>query len=221
MKNLLFILPSASIVFVVAASCAYRVDNETLLLYAKAKNIYDNGDMSGTAAALARDGWAARLGAFPPALMLRGKASYFTDNLDEAEKVFRKALKIRPSAVEASLYLARIMRETGRGGEARNIVEGLLSDDPSNIRVLRLAAATALDNGKAGEAEAVNYLDRAIEASVETALVFIERARIRWISGNAASALDDLERAKTLVCDNEPLSRSIHQLERAIKEVIQ
>jgi tetratricopeptide (TPR) repeat protein len=175
--------------------------------------------MSGTVAALAHDGWSARFEAFPPALILRGKASYFMDSLDEAEKAFRKALNIRPSAVEASLYLARIMRETGRGGEARNIVEGLLSDDPSNIRVLRLAAAMALDNGKAGEAEAVNCLDRAIEASVETDLAFIERARIRWISGNAASALDDLDRAKQLVNDNEPLSRSIHQLERAIKEV--
>jgi tetratricopeptide (TPR) repeat protein len=220
MKNFLFILPPVSIFVVVAALCAYRTDDETLPLYAKAKNLYDRGDMSGSIAALGRDDRSARLEAFPPALVLRGKASYFTDNLDEAEKAFRKVLKIRPSAVEAALYLARIMRETGRIEEARSITEGLLSDDPSNIRVLRFAAAMVLDKGKAGEAESVNYLDRAIEALVETAFIFIERARIKWISGSVDSAMDDLDRAKTLVRDNEALSRSIHRLEMAVKEVV-
>jgi hypothetical protein len=71
----------------------------------------------------------------------------------------------------------------------------------------------------ADKADAADFLDRAVEASSETALVFLERARLRWIAGNGKSALEDLRRARVLVHDDSPLLRSIKNLETAIRGI--
>jgi tetratricopeptide (TPR) repeat protein len=192
-------------IIVLFVSCVYKPKEEVLINYAKAKNLYSEGRFQEAAAILAAEN------RFPPALTLRGKAEYFLDENDKAEKTLRKVLKIRPSAIEASLYLVRILQEKGKTDEAQALIEALLSDDPSNIRVLRLAASFSPDNAQ-------TYLDRAVEASAETALVFLDRARLKWIAGNGNQALEDLERAKSLINDSSsPLFRAINNLEKAIK----
>jgi hypothetical protein len=77
----------------------------------------------------------------------------------------------------------------------------------------------ARDAGPQGEAMAAAYLDQAAEASVESAMVFLDRARSRWISGNGKAALEDIGRAKALLPDNSPLLRSVNSLEAIIAEL--
>jgi tetratricopeptide (TPR) repeat protein len=194
-------------------SCKAAPDEETLLLYARASAVYSEGRFDDTVRMLS----GAR--SFPPALVLRGKAAYFSGDLETAEKSLRRALALRPSAAEASIYMIRILRERGREREAETLVEAVLTDDPSDVRALRLAADISREKGPSGEAPAAAFLDRAAEASAETALVFLDRARFRWAAGNGEGALEDLRRARALLPWDTPLFRAIENLESRILEV--
>jgi predicted Zn-dependent protease len=187
-----------------------KPDEETLLLYAKASSVYREGQYSEAASMLSRER------AFTPSLVLRGKAQYFAGDDNDAEKSLRRALALSPGNTEAGLYLARLGREKGNIKDATQIIERILSDDPQNIRALRLAAEMARDTGPQGEAMAAAYLDQAVEASAELALVFMDRARNRWVNGNGKAALEDLLRAKALLPLNSPLLRSVNTLESII-----
>jgi Flp pilus assembly protein TadD len=194
-------------------ACKAAPDEETLLLYARASAAYSDGRFDDTVRMLGR------IRAFPPALVLRGKAAYFSGDLETAEKSLRRALSLRPSAAEASVYLARIWREQGRERDAETLIEAILTDDPSDVRALRMAADISREKGPPGEAPAAAFLDRAVEASAETALVFLDRARLRWTTGNGEGALEDLHRAQALLPWDTPLLRVIKNLESRILEV--
>jgi tetratricopeptide (TPR) repeat protein len=181
-----------------------RADDETLILYAKASSVYAKGNYAETAKILADTK------NFVPALVLKGKALYFCGDDNEAESVFRKALRLNPSSAEASLFLARLLRDSGRNDEAMRRTEALIRDNSQDIRALRLASDLASAGGDSENAAA--FLDRAVEASAETALVFIDRARLRWIGGNGNGALEDLRRAEALLPWDTALSRSIGEL---------
>jgi tetratricopeptide (TPR) repeat protein len=193
------------------SSCsAKRPGEDDLLLYAKASGVYHEARYDEAAELLSG------LGDFPPALTLRGKALFFSGDDAAAEKCLRRALRFYPNGTEAGLYLARLLREKGDTEEAAKLAENILSGDPQNIRTLRLASDLARDRGPAGEAEASAFLDRAVEASVETALVFLDRAKIRWTSGNKQGAMEDLNKARELLPYDSPLMRSVKTLESAI-----
>ncbi|MDR1238938.1 MAG: tetratricopeptide repeat protein [Treponema sp.] len=205
-------LPLAAILCgLVLASCFAGPNDKTLVRYALARNAYQEGNFSETLEIL--EG----IRNFAPALALRGKAEYFQGNLDAAETAFRQARKLNPSFAEAGLYLGRCLREKGDRAAAEALVESLLAVDPLNVRFLRLAADLAREGGR--EDSALSYLDQAVEASAETAMVFVDRARARWIAGKGTEALEDLTKAQTLLPWNTPLSRSIQNLERSIREV--
>jgi predicted Zn-dependent protease len=196
----------------VTACHSGRVDEDTLLLYARSEAAYEEGRFEEPISLLSG------IRSFPPALVLRGKAEYFSGDAKAAEGSFRRALRLRPSSVEASLFLARLLREKDQGEAAEGIIRSLLEDDPVNIRALRLGAEIYREKGPAGEGTAAALLDRAVEASAETALVFLDRARLRWIGGNGEGALRDLLSAKSLLPWDTPLFRSIEHLESAIRE---
>lgn len=184
-----------------------------LVLYVRAKALYDEGRFAETIQLLAKE-------TFIPSQVLRGKAFFFSDDRENAERQFRAVLKKRPSAVEASIYLARVLREKGEGGAAEKIVNQILSDDPQNIRALRLAADLQKDKGPEHSAQALVYLDRAVEASMETAMAILERARHNWLLGKDAEALADLAGAKTLFPPDTPALKVVDNLQSTIKEFI-
>jgi len=195
-----------------AVSCAISPNTETIRLYVRASDAYAQGRFAEAAELLRKQN------KFPPALVLRAKAEYFSDNLDKAEKSCRKAVKLRPSLLEANLYLARILREKGDLKGAETVMESLLADNPQDIRALRLAAELASDARKFDEA--VVFLDRAAEFSAESALVLLDRARLRWTAGKSTEALEDLSRARAMLPWDTPLLRSISNLEKTIKGVM-
>ena len=194
------------------ASCSGQPDEETIRIYAQAGNSYANGQFAQTMEILHGQN------NFPPALLLRAKAEYFYGDIEKAEKSCRRALRLRPSLTEARFYLARILYEKGDNPGAKAAIESLLADNPRDMRALRLAAEMAGEAGKYDEA--VILLDRAVEYSADSAMVLLDRARLRWISGEGQNALEDLNRAKAMLPWDTPLLRSILNLEKTIREVM-
>jgi tetratricopeptide (TPR) repeat protein len=192
-------------------SCSKAPNAETIRLYARAADAYAMGQFSLVTEILHKQN------NFPPSLMLRAKAEYFNGDIEKAEKSCRRAVKLRPSSLEANLYLAKILREKSDFTGAAKVTENMLADNPQDIRVLRFAAALALETGKFDEA--VILLDRAAEYSAESAMALLDRARLRWIAGKGHDALKDLSRARAMLPWDTPLIRSISNLERIIMEV--
>jgi len=197
-----------------AMSCASReAGEETLLLYVRSQNVYREGRFAEAATMLKAER------KFVPALILRGKAEYLSGDLAAAEKSLKKALALRRENPEASIFLARIYRENGGKKEAQRITEKILSGNPSDIRALRFAAEIARERGPAGEAASAALLDKAVEASSESAMVFLDRARQRWAGGNSLGALEDLGKAKILLSRGSPVLKAVETLESIIIEV--
>ena len=197
-----------------AVSCAASgPGEETLLLYARSQNVYRQGRFAEAAKMLTAET------AFAPALVLRGKAEYLSGNFDAAANTLKRALALKPHDAEAAFFLARLSRETGDISGAQRLAEKILGDNPSDIRTLRFAASLARERGAAGEAASAALLDRAVEASAEAALVFLDRARLRWSGGNRSGALEDLRRARALLADDSPVVKAVEVLESIISEV--
>ena len=188
-------------------------DDETLFLYARSQNLYREGRFAEAALMLAGEA------KFAPALVLRGKAEYLSGDLASSEKSLKRALKQKPEYAEASLFLARLYRETGNAREAQELTEKILANNPQDIRTLRFAAELARERGVSGEAASAAFLDRAVEASAESALVFLDRARLRWTGGNSEGALEDLGRARALLSNESPVFMAVVRLESIISEV--
>jgi len=184
-------------------------DSETVRLYSRAGETYAQGRFDDTIEILKP------LQKFPPALILKAKAYYFSDNQDLAEKTFKQVLVFRPSSVEAKIFLARIYYEKGNYDEATKLTEALLADNPNDIQTLHLASQFANAEGK--DDEALVFLNRAAELSSSCALVLLDRARMNWVSGHSSEALEDLSRAKAMLPWDTPLMKSIQNLERTIR----
>ena len=208
----LLCLMAALCAMLCAASCAAPGD-EIILLCARAQDVYREGRFSEAASMLAGEA------KFAPAMVLRGKAEYLSGDCEAAERSLKRALDLKTGDTEASLFLARVMREKGNTAEAQKLTEKILGSDPLDIRALRLAAELARERGASGEAASSALLDRAVEASSESALVFLDRARQRWIGGNGEGALEDLFRARALLPNGSPLVKAVEKLESVIREV--
>ncbi|MDR2542656.1 MAG: tetratricopeptide repeat protein [Treponema sp.] len=196
--------------FLLLASCNRKPDAETIRLYVRASDAYALGQFDSVKQILQREN------NFPPALMLRTKAEYFSGDIERAEMSCRRVIKLRPSSSEARIFLARIFREKGDIAGAVNMTENILADNPQDIRTLRLAAELAMDTGKLDEA--MVFLNRASEYSAESAMVLLDRARLRWIAGlTNDNVLEDLSRAKAMLPWDAPLLRSISNLEEIIR----
>ena len=208
----LFLCYCAACAALMPLSCK-AADEQALVQYVRASEMYSQGRFEDTSQLLAG------VKRFPPALSLRGKAEYFSGDLEKAELYCRRAVRYRPSAFEAKLYLARILREKGETREAEKLAFDLLADNPHDIRTLRFASALARQQGKLHEAQSL--LDQAAELSSESAMVLLERARMHWTAGRGEDALKDLERASAMLPWDTPLHKSIEQLESLIKEAAQ
>jgi len=208
--HITFLFIGAAVFF--STSCTQTPDKETVRLYAHASEAYAQGHFAETLEILRS------VKKFPPAVMLRAKAEFFSNDLEKAEKTCQKMLKLRPSSFEAKIFLVRILREKGDLSGAVKAAESLLADNPQDIRILRLAAELASEANK--NDEALIFLDKAAELSAESAMVLLDRARLRWVAGKGPEALEDLRRAKAMLPWETPLLRAIINLENRITEVM-
>ena len=199
--------------FFAVVSCKEKAGEDDIRLYVNALELYGDGHFSLAAELLAG------VKKFSPSLILRAKSEYFSGNLDRAEKSCKQAVKYQPASFEAKLYLARVLRDKGESEEAKQLAENMMIDNPNDIRLLRFAATLAMERDDA--VEAAMLLDRAVELSADSAMVLLDRARLRWIAGRGGEALEDLSRAGAMLPRNSPVLRSINQLEKRITEVVQ
>jgi tetratricopeptide (TPR) repeat protein len=200
-------------ILITAGACNKKADADDVRLYVNAMELYGNGEFAQTAELLSG------VKKFSPALTLRAKSEYFLGNLDQAEKSCIRAVKYQPAAFEAKLFLARILREKGETEKAKQLTEDMLTDNPNDVRLLRFSAMLAVERGESIEAAVL--LDRAAELSADSAMVLLDRARLRWIAGRGTEALEDLSRAGAMLPRNTPVLRSVNQLEKTITEVLQ
>jgi tetratricopeptide (TPR) repeat protein len=201
------------VISVAAGACKAKAGADDVRLYVNAMELYGDGEFAQTAELLSG------VKKFSPALTLRAKSEYFLGNLDQAEKSCIKAVKYQPSAFEAKLFWARILRDKGETEKAKQLTEDMLTDNPNDIRLLRFAAVLAVERGDS--VEAAVFLDRAAELSADSAMVLRDRARLRWIAGRGTEALEDLSRAGAMLPRNTPVLRSVNQLEKNITEALQ
>ena len=163
--------------------------------YAQALERYSAGDMAGAAARAERSvGSSAR---FLPALLLLGKASLLSGDDETAVRALKRALAATPRAGEAAVWLARAYRDSGMAAEASSICDIAVTADPGSVAALRLMAGLEADGGRLADAKAC--LDRALEASAEVGMAFVDRASIRWASGDRDGALADLDAAAAVL----------------------
>jgi len=207
------VISATCAVILLFISCSKMPDTETLRIYVCAAEAYASGKFPETREILNKEK------KFAPSLVLRAKAEYFSGDFDNAEKTCRMAIRRHPSSFEAKLFLARIFREKDDLKSAVKLTESLLADNPQDIRTLRLAAELAVESGKNEEASA--FLDRAAECSAESAMVLLDRARLRWTAGKGLEALEDLSCARAMLPWDTPLVRTIANLEKIISEVMQ
>jgi len=210
MKN--FLLAPVFFCLLAAACAPPKPSEEAVMRYVRSQNLYSEGHFAEAAEMLAGEN------KFVPALVLRGKAEYFCRDLEKAEITLKRALKLEPANTDALLFSARLCRERGESEKARLFAEKILAGNPLDLRALRFAAELAGERGASGEAASAALLDRAVEASAESALVFLDRARLRWTGGNRNGALDDLRRARVLIPNDSPVCRAIEKLESIISE---
>ena len=210
-KIILGILFVSLLIFL--GACRNKPDLQAVQAYLNAEEKYSSGNFSEAASILENEK------SFPPALTLRAKAQYFLNDLDSAEQSCNQAIRLRPSSFEVKLILARIMKEKGDTDKVKKLIEGLMSDNPHDIQLLRFTANNALDQGNVSEAFAL--LNQAVELSAESAMVLLDRARLYWVSGKGIEALEDLSRARAILPQNSPFARSINNLEKRIMEAIQ
>jgi tetratricopeptide (TPR) repeat protein len=199
-------------IIVTAGACNKKAGADDVRLYVNAMELYGSGEFSQTAELLSG------VKKFSPALTLRAKSEYFLGNLDQAEKSCIRAVKYQPAAFEAKLFLARILRDKGESEKAKQLTEDMLADNPNDVRLLRFASGLAVERGDAVEAAVL--LDRAAELSADSAMVLLDRARLRWIAGRGTEALEDLSRAGAMLPRNTPVLRSVNQLEKTITEAL-
>lgn len=180
-------------------------DPTALEKYKQAFALYSDGRYEDAAKILEH------LSTYYPATILRGRALFFIHNHREAETALRKALNLRPSSVEGRLYLAYVLRASGKEEEARKLAEDILVDDPENYRAYRILA----DLAETKSATLV-YLNQALEGLSEVALLFVERSRLRWAAGDGDGALEDLGAALTLIPGESALRSPVLALQNSI-----
>ncbi|HPG85213.1 MAG TPA: tetratricopeptide repeat protein [Spirochaetales bacterium] len=182
--------------------------------YAQALERYSAGDMVGAAARAERS--LGRSGRFLPALLLLGKASLLSGDDEKAVAALKRALAATPRAGEAAVWLARAYRASGLAAEASALCAIAVSADPGSVTALRLMASLASDDERLADAKA--YLDRALEASAEVGMAFIDRASIRWASGDRTGALADLDAAVTVLPVGSNAQKAAVSLGQRIRE---
>jgi predicted Zn-dependent protease len=213
MKNTPLAFITVILIFLAASCGSPSPEGETILLYARSGEVYREGRFSEAAGMLKAEK------NFVPALLLRGKAEFLSGDHAAAGKSLKRVLALNPHNAEASLFLARLLRETGGRQEAQKLADKILAQNPMDVRALRFAAELSREKGASGEAASAVLLDRAVEASAESGLVFLDRARQRWVGGNRSGALEDLGRARALLPHDSPVHRAAQKLESVIREV--
>lgn len=121
-------------------------------------------------------------------LATRGEAERLAERVEEAETLFREALRLRPTQARARLGLAQILAEQGKTQEALENLEAVPREGEIGAEAQRLAAHLRLAAGETEGAEAASL--RATVASDPTNLeAVLALGRLESAAGRHREAL--------------------------------
>jgi putative PEP-CTERM system TPR-repeat lipoprotein len=128
-----------------------------------------------------------------PSLVLAGLASFEIGAYPEAEGYLRKAVYNAPNAVGAKRLLAATRLRMGQTEQALNDVRELLTIAGEDPTILALAGEAHLASGDV--ASAARYYERAKSLMPNSAALQTRLAQIRFVAGDPARAVQELETA--------------------------
>ncbi len=99
------------------------------------------------------------------------------DDLDEAEREYRRAMAIDPAQADARGNLATLLVRTGRHAEAVRELRQLVADDPENVVALTNLGVALIEQGRAAEAR--RYLEEALRLAPGMPQA-VEALRAEW-----------------------------------------
>jgi predicted Zn-dependent protease len=150
-------------------------------------------------------------------LALFGRALHLAGNDVDAERILRDAIATSPVHPEAFLFLADTAERLGHDLAARNALMNLdmlqgdtVSAAVRNERARRIGELSL----RAGDARAAaDYLSRAVDAGHDGPATLGLLAHARWLTGDAASARELLDRALAA----SPRDSQLQRLARIIR----
>ncbi len=84
-------------------------------------------------------------GNFADIYKIMGDIKFFKEDLEQAEKYYRKSLEVNAEYGEAMVSLALVLRKSGREDEADKLLKRLLEIDPQNVMARNLINLDPLD----------------------------------------------------------------------------
>ncbi len=212
-----FCLYGVVLLLIALISCGGSKREEALAAYVSALQAYGKGDVAATLTlANKASSLDPELG---PAWSLAGKASFVSGDYSRAAVFFKRALTRNPASIDTRIWLARTRSGPGSKEtiERKNLLESVLSDDPGNPYALRMLAQ---DAAMASDAKGARILlDNAANAASEFGMVFLDRASLRWASGDFQGTLSDLDKALALLPDGSVSAAGAVELRKRILEV--
>lgn len=147
----------------------------------------------------------------------RTAASYLNEGISravdgEAEaalRAFERARAIDPKSVQARVYAARLLIQSGRSADARAPLDEALSLDPKNVFAHIQRANAALAEGRTRDAAASLVAAESLDPDLPH--VQILKARVALVQSRPESALPPLDRAQALT-DADALLGEIAQM---------
>ena len=142
-----------------------------------------------------------------------GMALYHADRIDEAEREYREALRLRPNSVAPLSNLALLREHRGDRAGAEKLFEEVLRLSPTHaVSAVHLARMQIARGDRAG---AARRLDALFAAGGESYDALVERADLWLREGRADKAIPLLERAVATFPERQ---RGREMLERARRE---
>jgi tetratricopeptide (TPR) repeat protein len=139
-------------------------------------------------------------GHYPFALSVKGRVLRDVNQLDEAEKCFRRSIELEPRQPLVLADLAELVRLGGSSGEALELSKQALGLEPELVPALVTQAHALRAEGR--HAEAVEPLKKAIELDPDDAWTLADLGDTLLMEGDADGALEVLDKALELAPDH-------------------
>jgi tetratricopeptide (TPR) repeat protein len=151
---------------------------------------------------------------FYQASFLEGRNLFFSEKMDEAEKIFSKLVSRYPAYTEARIWYIRCLILKGDLKTAQNLLDKELSYNQTDWRIYNLYSLLAQQTNNYEERLAMNR--RAETILTGSARVYLDMALVWYTLGLNDRAQGYLEKAQQVTGANV----SLRELERAINQLL-
>lgn len=139
---------------------------------------------------------------------------------DEAEELYRQAIRVDPGQVLHYRNLAQLLIDQQRWAGALGTLEAGLecaATEEDKIRLLEGLAFVCAEEERAGQA--LDYVDRAVALGAGSARTHYLRGRALALLGRLEEARDEVKRVLDLEPDNAEARQAMDMIEKALVEV--